>query len=360
MSDARHLRKELEASLQPQLARANPLRTLGFSTELLKLGLSEDELYDHVYATARILMKRMHPDREGNDEIQGQQRNVSEAFGLLKNRPLFGNWVRDFREGLDAGRSEVNILKQAADELRRSSEAYRGIAAKATSEARSLRQEHEVATEAFQRYLLMRRLVLRGGSVFSSEQTLAIQVMSFRLYEDRNKRRVTICRRHGEELFPLKGIRRRDVEGVPGAPSSPALAIGFEALRRLLAGQTSHPVVGIAFQELTTKFGHYTETIHHPGDERVILGSMSPAELNDRRTRTTIWLPYRALPSILGNEIYPGVVLVSDNVLKWFSRGTGTESQLKILRGRLARIPRDKDHARASDIVVAVRSSDPP
>lgn len=363
MSFARDLRNKLEASLQPKLAKANPLRTFGFSSELLKLGLSEDELYAHVYATARILMKRMHPDLAAeNHEIEAHQLRVSEAFGLLKSRELFGKWLRDFREEIDAENAEITILREGGRELQRVNATYRKIAAGAVAEAKVLRQGYEAATEAFQRYLLMRTLALRGGGVFSAEQSLAIRVMRFRLYEDCNKRRTTLCRRRGEELFPVKGIRRRDVESVPGAPASSELSIGFEALRQLLTTRVIHPVIGISFQEFTSSFGHYTEAVYYPTGERVILGSVLPAELKDHRpgTRVTSWVPYGALFPILRNEVYPGVVLVSDDVRRWFSRGPDTESQLKLLRGKLARIPRDKDRVHASDIVVEVRSSDPP
>jgi hypothetical protein len=306
MSYARDLRDRLEASLQPKLAKANPLRTLGFSSELLKLGLSEDELYAHAYAVARILMGRVHPDRAENGETESQQRRVSEAFDLLKNRPLFSNWLRDFREGLDDERAEITILKRATRDLQRDNATYRQIARDAVADSKELRQRYEVVASRLQRHLLMRAAALKAGNVFTAEQSLSLRVMHFSFYEDRSNRRVTHCRRRfGEELFPVKTIRRCELEALPGAPAAPAVAIGFKTLRELVAERITNPVVGINFRTIVSMFGHYTETVHYPTGERVILGSVVPADLGAFQiTGANTMVPYGLLLPALSGEIY--------------------------------------------------------
>jgi hypothetical protein len=360
MDYARGLRRQLEVSLQPKLTK-NPLHILGFSPELLKLGLSEDELYEYMYSTARLLFARMHPDR-GNEEIEEQQRRVSEAFSLLKDRQLFSIWLRDLRDEVSEERAEITRIRKAHRDLQEVATQHRKEAAQNAKTLQSVRRGLTTTTGRFRTYLLTRNYELREGRVFSVGQDLTITVLRFGFHweSECTLKMVRAHERRGERLFLAPTLSKSDLEKVPGAPDAQAVEIGFESLRRLLSGRSTKPVVAVNFQTLVSKGGRYEETTHYLKGSWSVVGSVLPSDLSQfpiGSEAINTKVPYDTLLPILSGEIYPGVLLVTDDVSRSVARGDSIELQLNSLRRRLVR---PDPGAFVTDIVVDVRSNDCP
>ena len=106
---SREVRRALMAD--GRLVEENPLITLGWTEEMLELGLSEDELYALCQNTARFLLAKFHSDKQGTaaDQRTGSlQVKFSIAFNALKDRSVFTNAMRTFRDDLDERRTVQN------------------------------------------------------------------------------------------------------------------------------------------------------------------------------------------------------------------------------------------------------------
>ncbi len=92
----------------------NPLRTIGFSSELLRLGLSEDELWGFAKKVARDLTAILHPDANNSDEREAAV-EITTAFQSLKDRNTFLRSLREFKHTYNEDRSNENLKKRSHD-----------------------------------------------------------------------------------------------------------------------------------------------------------------------------------------------------------------------------------------------------
>ncbi len=354
MSNAQNLRKQLEASLQPKLAKANPLRTIGFSHEILRLGLSEDELYDYAYATARSLFARVHPDRAHTTEIKEHQARVSEAFDLLKDRTLFNRWLRDFGEELSASTEEFNAMRQANEKMRSVYEADHAMIKKLSGELQTTKTGRDAVTKSFCNYLLMRSQFFGGAKVCSADQSATIRLLRFKFYFPKDKTKP----KQGETIFSVNELSDKCIREIPGAKHSNELVLAILALRHFTATHPTLPFVGLMIREIKSVSGHFDEKDYQPKGQRVILGSVSAedAETLQFGVNPCMSVELDSLVSLLRNELYPSALLVTNKLDLRSPSGTEADAQKMNMRLKISKALRQ---AYVSDVVIDVRSSDP-
>ena len=76
--------RDLVRDLRGEERVINPLEQIGFSPAILRIGLSEDQLYNYCLRSARTLLAEVHPDRMGEESEEA--RRFSDAFNVLHNR----------------------------------------------------------------------------------------------------------------------------------------------------------------------------------------------------------------------------------------------------------------------------------
>lgn len=93
-----NLRGKVAKSLLPQ-QQTNPLSTIGLSSLILELGLSDDELYEFCREMAKDLVVHFHPDRIGTAPTAVEhQHRFAGAFEALKNRQVFDGALQEFKQ----------------------------------------------------------------------------------------------------------------------------------------------------------------------------------------------------------------------------------------------------------------------
>ncbi|HEY4515256.1 MAG TPA: hypothetical protein VJJ22_03840 [Candidatus Paceibacterota bacterium] len=95
----------LRRKLTAQKWSENPLQVIGLSTEILRLGLSDDDFYHLARRQARDVFAKFHPDRSGVDSEIG--RRFGEAFDLIKDRDTFDVALVEFRSLSKSQRSDL-------------------------------------------------------------------------------------------------------------------------------------------------------------------------------------------------------------------------------------------------------------
>lgn len=77
-------------------SQANPLRTIGFSSELLRLNLNDDQLWEFAKQAAKRLVAIIHPDHQNTEELQAGAA-IRNAFEALKDKRAFLTALRELR-----------------------------------------------------------------------------------------------------------------------------------------------------------------------------------------------------------------------------------------------------------------------
>lgn len=103
-------RRELLQSITGE--QKNTLRTIGFSSELLRLHLDDDQLWEFAKKTAQRLIMILHPDHKDVEE-QAANMAIRQAFESLKDKNVF---LRD----LEDLKSEINKIRSSENEQKRS------------------------------------------------------------------------------------------------------------------------------------------------------------------------------------------------------------------------------------------------
>lgn len=102
--------RDLVRDLRGEERFVNPLEQIGFSPAILRLGLSEDQLYDYCQRSARALLAQVHPDRTGKENEEA--RRFSDALTSLRDRENFRNAMIEFRETHSYQHLEERTLRQ--------------------------------------------------------------------------------------------------------------------------------------------------------------------------------------------------------------------------------------------------------
>ncbi|TSC62172.1 MAG: hypothetical protein Greene041614_647, partial [Parcubacteria group bacterium Greene0416_14] len=103
--------------------KENPLEIIRFSPDILKLGLTNDELFDYCRRSARFLLAKKHPDSSPGEGVASAiALRYSDAFDQLSNREVFDRAITEFREIHSYVRSEERTLHVQLANLRRNAE----------------------------------------------------------------------------------------------------------------------------------------------------------------------------------------------------------------------------------------------
>lgn len=102
--------RNLVKDLRGEERAVNPLEQIGFSPAILRLGLSEDQLYDYCRRSARTLLAQVHPDRVGEENEEAIK--FSAALNSLNNREAFRQAMIEFRDTRSYERAEERTLRQ--------------------------------------------------------------------------------------------------------------------------------------------------------------------------------------------------------------------------------------------------------
>lgn len=95
-------------------SQQNPLRTIGFSSQLLRLHLDDDQLWEFAKKTAQRLVVILHPDHQDADE-QSADIEIRSAFESLKDKDIFLRALEDLKKDYNEGRSVENERKRSVD-----------------------------------------------------------------------------------------------------------------------------------------------------------------------------------------------------------------------------------------------------
>jgi hypothetical protein len=110
----RFLKRGLIESMMPQQYKRNPLLVLGFSPELLELGLSDEELFDILRKYARSVLMQFHEDRAGkNPATVERQRMYAEVFEQVGDFKIFQLALQELKEKRSEENSDHNTMLQA-------------------------------------------------------------------------------------------------------------------------------------------------------------------------------------------------------------------------------------------------------
>lgn len=146
MSDlARSLRRSIAGEEE------NPLVTIGLAPHVLKLGLSNDELYEYItHDIARRLVMRFHPDRTFAP-VEELQRRYGAAYEQLQDRAAFERALSEFRTANADERGELRLRAAALTEVGRQRDLTRDRLQAATTTIARLKLELELATRRTRR-----------------------------------------------------------------------------------------------------------------------------------------------------------------------------------------------------------------
>lgn len=88
---------------------SNPLSVLGLSHELLRVGLTEEELLSVTRRFARSLLSEVHEDRvQRTPRTEALQRRFSAAMGCLRDRASFDAALGELRREASRVRDQIN------------------------------------------------------------------------------------------------------------------------------------------------------------------------------------------------------------------------------------------------------------
>ncbi len=93
-------------------AQQNPLRTIGFSAQLLRLNLTEEELWKYAKQAAKQLVAIIHPDQADSEEREASIA-MRDAFEALKDFSAFQEALAELRKEHSEERSQENAKKRA-------------------------------------------------------------------------------------------------------------------------------------------------------------------------------------------------------------------------------------------------------
>lgn len=154
--------------------QVNPLRTIGFNAELLRINLTEDEFWDVAKKLSRDIVMKIHPDLENQTERTAAAA-FRNAFEALKDRKQFLSALADLKRDYNEIRSDENLKKRTEGQLQnRLNEANRTILESS---------ERNKALDARNHELIRQIMIARGSDC------------------------VVICNREGKARLPLEQIR---------------------------------------------------------------------------------------------------------------------------------------------------------
>lgn len=124
---------ELSRSLRRQadggFSHGNPLVAIGISSQVLDLGLVEDELFDYIIKdVARRLVLRFHTDVKdfsGRQDIDILRGKISEIYRQLQDRKIFNKALAEFRNMKSEERNETRVLRRALENTKQLLDSYR-------------------------------------------------------------------------------------------------------------------------------------------------------------------------------------------------------------------------------------------
>src|SRR5712691_653679 len=90
---------------------------IGLTPAILRLGLTQDELYEYCTRAARALFACVHPDRHPGTP-RPEALHFSEAFDLLKDRQVFHAAITEFQEQRRYGSAHTTHRSQEEETLR--------------------------------------------------------------------------------------------------------------------------------------------------------------------------------------------------------------------------------------------------
>jgi hypothetical protein len=170
----------------------NPLEVIGFTDAILNLGLSDEELYDYAYRTARWLVAHFHSDRSGQvADLNEKQERIKHAYDELKTDKSFKRWLGKFRTKKSEESSDQNELKRTLSasqkNFQRVQEQIKEVQTHSNNMMRMLHSTQDRLTERiytdglfFSKPVVYRHRVLGGGRYYAvgREQATAMIVMS--------------------------------------------------------------------------------------------------------------------------------------------------------------------------------------
>jgi curved DNA-binding protein CbpA len=157
------LREKVAKSLLPQQQK-NPLRTIGLSSLILELGLSDDELYEYCKSMARDLVVHFHPDRIGTAPTAVEhQRRFAGAFEALKDREVFDGALLEFKRQHSEETSERSQEQKITTTQRDLLDETRTRLVRTEGSVKETNQRYEWVKDRFFSHLRLR------GATFSEE-----------------------------------------------------------------------------------------------------------------------------------------------------------------------------------------------
>lgn len=113
-----NLRDKIQKTLEPKIWDENPLRVIGFSYQILNLGLSDDQLYEYCRKSSLYLVQMLHPDKVG-DGYQAAHTKFFSAFNLLDDREVFDKALKEFAGEKTDERQDVTLLRESVELLKK-------------------------------------------------------------------------------------------------------------------------------------------------------------------------------------------------------------------------------------------------
>jgi len=136
----------------------NPLTMIGLTPAILRLGLTQDELYEYCTRTARALFACVHPDRHPGTP-RPEALHVSEAFDLLKDRQVFHAAITEFQGQRRHGSAqtthrnkEEETLRLRFQELQRRNSLLMGAERKLRERVQHLEKVNAILRQSVQKY----------------------------------------------------------------------------------------------------------------------------------------------------------------------------------------------------------------
>ncbi len=99
----------------------NPLLVIGLTPSIIKAGFSDDDLFSICQKQARARLVEVHSDRTGTES--DEQRELSAAFGQLKEREVFDRALAELRSLASAEQSEITRIRREVSRLQEESDA---------------------------------------------------------------------------------------------------------------------------------------------------------------------------------------------------------------------------------------------
>ncbi len=182
----RLLKNRLTDALSGKPWEVNPLKVIGLSHIILTLGLSNDQLYELCRKMARDLFIQFHEDRL--KKATPEQRMLSDAFNLLKDREIFERALDEFRDLRSDLSAETLLLRESIQVKNRQVVELEAKVAERDRQLRALHEKGDGVFRTFGEYLRVAGThvsVNKGVAALASPAKLGIQAC----------RRVEECKR---------------------------------------------------------------------------------------------------------------------------------------------------------------------